>query len=162
MSTAAPLINPGQTAPDFTLPRDAASGGSEISLSDLRGQNVVLYFYPKDDTSGCTTQAIDFTSLLPEFTKANAAILGISKDPIPKHDKFIAKHSLGIPLLSDFENDICERYGTWGEKQMYGKVFQGIIRTTFLIGSDGVIRKVWPKVRVKGHVEAVLQELRAL
>ncbi|MFT6605831.1 MAG: peroxiredoxin Q/BCP [Halocynthiibacter sp.] len=162
MSTPAPLIEPGQPAPDFTLPRDMASGGGAISLSDLRGQNVVLYFYPKDDTSGCTTQALDFTSLLPDFAKANTVILGLSKDPIAKHDKFVAKHGLGIPLLSDFESDTCERYGTWGDKQMYGKVFQGIIRTTVLIGADGIIRKVWPKVRVKGHVAAVLDEVRAL
>lgn len=158
----APLIAPGQTAPDFILPRDAASGGGTLSLAALRGQNVVLYFYPKDDTPGCTTEALDFTSLLPAFTKANTVILGLSKDPIAKHDKFVSKHQLGITLLSDFENDTCERYGTWGEKQMYGKTFLGITRTTVLIGVDGIVHNVWPKVRVKGHVEAVLEEVRAL
>lgn len=149
----------GQPAPDFTLPRD---GGGQITLSDLRPQKIVLYFYPKDDTPGCTKQAIGFTELAKEFKAAGVTVLGVSKDTAAKHDKFVAKHDLGIALLSDADADICETYGTWVEKSMYGKKFMGIERTTFLIDGDGNIANKWKKVKVSGHVEAVLEAARAL
>ncbi len=153
------LLNEGDAAPDFSLPRD---GGTMISLSDFAGQSVVLYFYPKDDTPGCTTEAQDFTGALDDFTAAGAVVLGVSKDPVAKHDKFVAKRELDIPLLSDAESDVCERYGVWGEKQMYGKSYFGIARTTFLIGPDGKIAKIWNKVKVPGHVGAVLDAVRGV
>ncbi len=149
----------GDTAPDFTLPRD---GGETATLSDLRGQPVVLYFYPRDDTSGCTRQAVGFTELLPEFSAAGAAVLGVSKDTVAKHDKFRNKHSLGVALLSDAESDVCERYGVFVSKKMYGKTYLGIERTTFLIDASGQIKQVWRKVKVPGHVEAVLEAVKAL
>ena len=157
LSDTGPLLNEGDAAPGFTLLRD---GGSEVSLSDFAGQHVVLYFYPKDDTPGCTTEAQDFTSARDDFAAAGAVVLGISKDPVAKHEKFVAKRELGIPLLSDEHGDVCERYGVWGEKQMYGKTYFGIERTTFLIGPDGRIAKIWRKVKVPGHVAAVLDALR--
>ena len=149
----------GQQAPDFTLPRD---GGGTITLSELRPKPVVLYFYPKDDTSGCTLEAQDFTGHLDEFAKAGAVVLGVSKDTVAKHDKFRDKHDLKIALLSDFENDLCERYGVWVEKNMYGRTYMGIERATFLIGPDGTIENIWRKVKVKGHVEQVLAAVTAL
>ena len=156
-SDTGPLLNEGDTAPGFTLPRD---GGADVSLSDYAGKHVVLYFYPKDDTPGCTTEAQDFTAARDDFADAGAVVLGISKDPVAKHDKFVAKRDLGIPLLSDAHGDVCERYGVWGEKQMYGKTYFGIERTTFLIGPDGRIAKIWRKVKVPGHVAAVLDAVR--
>ncbi|MDE3123467.1 MAG: thioredoxin-dependent thiol peroxidase [Paracoccaceae bacterium] len=149
----------GETAPDFTLPRD---GGTEITLSALRPKAVVLYFYPKDDTPGCTTEALDFTAAAAEFEAAGAIVVGISKDPVKKHDKFVAKHSLGIALASDEASDVCERYGVWVEKSMYGKTYFGIERATFLIDGAGRIARVWRKVSVKGHVAEVLDAVRAL
>lgn len=149
----------GTEAPDFTLPRD---GGGNVTLSGQRGMPVVLYFYPRDDTSGCTKEALAFTDLAEAFTAAGAQVLGVSKDTVAKHEKFRDKHGLGVALLSDAESDVCERYGVWVEKQMYGKTFMGIERTTFLIGSDGRIAKVWPKVKVPGHAEEVLEAVRAL
>ncbi|QBY00990.1 peroxiredoxin [Rhodophyticola sp. CCM32] len=149
----------GSPAPDFTLPRD---GGGEITLSGLQPAPVILYFYPRDDTPGCTKEAIAFTGLAAEFKAAGATILGISKDTVAKHDKFIAKHELGIALVSDAEGDVCERYGTWVEKSMYGKTYMGIERATFLIGGDGTIAQIWRKVKVPGHAEAVLEAVRAL
>jgi peroxiredoxin Q/BCP len=143
----------GDKAPEITLPRD---GGTSVSLSDFAGQKVVLYFYPKDDTPGCTTEAIGFTEMATEFAAAGAVVLGVSKDPVKKHDKFVAKYELGIALLSDEDGDVCERYGTWGEKSMYGKTYMGIERATFLIGADGTISHIWRKVKVPGHVDAVL------
>ncbi|MFZ3581934.1 thioredoxin-dependent thiol peroxidase [Loktanella sp. DJP18] len=148
----------GDTAPAFSLPRD---GGALVSLSDFAGRHVVLYFYPKDDTPGCTTEALDFTAAMDAFAAAGAVVLGISKDSVTKHDKFVAKRGLGIPLLSDEQGDVCERYGVWGEKQMYGKSYMGIERMTFLIGPDGRIARVWRKVKVPGHVDAVLDAVRA-
>ncbi len=148
----------GQPAPEFTLPRD---GGGEVALSDIDGA-VVLYFYPKDDTSGCTKQAIAFTERADDFAAAGATILGVSKDPVTKHDKFRDKHGLRIALLSDAEGDVCERYGVWAEKQMYGKSFMGIERSTFLIGRDGRVLREWRKVKVPGHVDEVLEAVRAL
>ena len=148
----------GQIAPDFTLPRD---GGGEITLSSLRPQKVVLYFYPRDDTSGCTREALDFTEHQPAFDAARTVIVGVSKDTVRKHNNFIAKHGLGVILASDAESDVCERYGTWIEKSMYGRKFMGIERTTFLIGGDGTVLREWRKVKVPGHVEEVLQAVLA-
>ena len=147
----------GDTAPAFTLPRD---GGGEVSLSDFAGKKVVLYFYPKDDTLGCTKEALGFTDMVAEFDAAGTVILGVSKDSVKKHEKFVAKHDLKIALLSDEEGDVCERYGTWVEKSMYGKTYMGIERSTYLIGADGKIAEVWRKVKVPGHVEAVLEAAR--
>ena len=147
------------TAPDFTLPRD---GGGEITLSDLRPGAVVLFFYPRDDTPGCTTEATDFTALNSEFRAAGATVLGISKDSIAKHDKFRDKHALGVALLSDERSEICEAYGVWKEKKMYGKTFMGIERSTFLIDGEGRIARAWRKVKVPGHAAEVLDAVRAL
>ena len=153
------MIDASDKAPDFTLPRD---GGGTVSLSGLRPQAVVLYFYPRDDTSGCTRQAIGFTDLAAEFEAAGAAVVGVSKDSVASHDKFARKHRLGVILASDAEADICERYGVWREKQMYGRKFMGIERTTFLIDGGGTVRRVWRKVSVPGHAEAVLEAVRGL
>ena len=153
------MLDIGSFAPDFTLPRD---GGGVVTLSSERPKPVVLYFYPKDDTSGCTKEAIAFTELSAEFAAAGAMIIGISKDTVAKHDKFIAKHDLGIVLVSDAESDICERYGTWVEKNMYGRKYMGIERATFLIGGDGKIARIWRGVKVPRHAEAVLEAVRAL
>jgi len=144
----------GEMAPDFTLPRD---GGGDVTLSALRPGKVVVYFYPKDDTPGCTKQAVGFTSHLDAFKAAGCEIIGISKDTAAKHDKFLAKHDLGVILASDADSDVCEQYGVWKEKSMYGKTYMGIERSTFLIGGDGKILQEWRKVRVPGHVEAVLE-----
>lgn len=149
----------GATAPDFTLPTD---GGGSVTLSDLRGKPVVLYFYPKDDTPGCTTEACDFRDAEPDFSGASAVVIGISKDTVAKHDKFKAKHGLTFPLASDADGDVCERYGVWKEKSMYGKTFLGIERTTVLVAADGTIARVWPKVKVKGHAAEVLEAVKAL
>lgn len=148
----------GDPAPTVILPRD---GGEIVNLGDLKDQQIVLYFYPRDDTSGCTKEAIEFTENLQAFQDAGAVIYGISKDPVKKHDKFVAKHSLGIPLLSDEDGDVCERFGVWVEKSMYGKTYMGIERATFLIGSDGNIAQIWRKVKVAGHVESVLDAVRS-
>ena len=144
-------------APQITLPRD---GGTTVSLSDFASQMVVLYFYPKDDTPGCTKEAIGFTEMAAEFAASGTVVLGVSKDPVKKHDKFVAKYELGIALLSDEDGDVCERYGTWVEKSMYGKTYMGIERATFLIGADGTIRQIWRKVKVPGHVDAVLAAVK--
>ena len=149
----------GSPAPDFTLPRD---GGGEITLSAQKPKAVVLYFYPKDDTSGCTREAIDFTAMADAFAAAGAVVIGVSKDSVAKHDKFIAKHSLGVILASDEHSDLCERYGVWAEKSMYGKTYMGIERSTFLIDGTGILREAWRKVKVPGHAEAVLDAVKAL
>lgn len=143
----------GKTAPDFTLPRD---GGGELTLSSLRPSKVVLYFYPKDDTGGCTKEALGFTEAKAAFEAAGAVVVGISKDTATKHDKFIAKHELDVILVSDAESDVCETYGTWVEKQMYGKKYFGIERATFLIDGQGKVIREWRKVKVPGHVDEVL------
>jgi thioredoxin-dependent peroxiredoxin len=153
------MIEIGTQAPDFTLPRD---GGEMLSLSALRPKAVVLYFYPKDDTSGCTREAVDFTDLGPDFAAAGAMVVGVSKDSATKHDKFIAKHGLGVALVSDEDSDLCERYGVWVEKSMYGKSYIGIERATFLIDGAGVVRGVWRKVKVPGHAAEVLDAVKAL
>ena len=149
----------GDTAPTISLPRD---GGDLVNLSDFSGKNVVLYFYPRDDTPGCTKEAIGFTEKLDEFTYLNTVILGVSKDTIKKHDKFVAKHELKIGLLSDEEGNVCERYGVWVEKNMYGKKSMGVERATYLIAADGKIAQIWRKVKVPGHVDAVLDAVRDL
>ncbi len=146
-------------APDFTLPRD---GGGTVTLSELRGSPVVLFFYPKDNTPGCTKESIGFSGEMPAFEAAGAKVFGISKDSVKKHDNFVEKHSLTTPLLSDAEGTTCEDYGVWKEKKMYGKTFWGIERSTFLIGADGTIKQVWPKVKDDGHVDEVLAAVRAL
>ena len=149
----------GKTAPDFTLPRD---GGGEITLSDLRPKAVVLYFYPKDDTRGCTLEAQAFTARAADFEAAGAVVVGISKDTVKKHDKFREKYDLGVILASDAESDVCERYGVWGEKQMYGKSYMGIERATFLVAGDGTVAREWRKVKVDGHADEVLDAVKAL
>lgn len=149
----------GDKAPDFSVEGD---NGTEISLSSYAGKNVVLYFYPKDDTPGCTKEAIGFSELKDKFDTLNCAIIGVSKDTAAKHDKFIAKHDLKVSLAADIEGDICEKYGVWVEKNMYGKKYMGIERATYLIGKDQTIQKIWRKVRVKGHVEAILDAVEAL
>ncbi|MFN3646540.1 MAG: peroxiredoxin [Gemmobacter sp.] len=153
------MLNPGDTAPDFTLPRD---GGGSITLSALRPGKVVVYFYPKDDTPGCTTEALDFTARREAFAAAGVTVIGVSKDSVAAHDKFCRKHGLGIVLASDEGSTTCEDYGVWAEKSMYGKKFWGVERTTFLIDGDGRIARVWPKVKVAGHAEEVLEAARAL
>ncbi len=153
------MIEEGQAAPDFTLPRD---GGGEVSLAECRGRAVVLYFYPRDDTSGCTSQAIAFTGMQGAFRDAGAVVLGVSKDSVASHDKFREKHDLGIVLLSDADGNVCESYGVWGERSMYGKTYMGIERTTFLIDAEGRVRRVWRKVKVPGHADEVLEAVRAL
>lgn len=149
----------GQPAPDVSLPAD---GGGHVSLSDLKGRAVVLYFYPKDDTSGCTKEALAFKDALGEFEAAGAVIVGVSKDPVTKHDRFKSKYDLPFALASDADGDVCERYGVWKEKSMYGKTYMGIERTTVLIDAQGVVRQIWRKVKVPGHAEAVLDAVRAL
>lgn len=153
------MITVGQTAPDFTLPRD---GGAMLSLSALRGQKVVLYFYPKDDTSTCTIEAIDFSAQAAAFRTAGAVIVGVSKDSVKSHDKFCAKHGLSVILASDEAGTTCADYGVWTEKSMYGKTYMGIERTTLLIDASGQVAQVWNKVKVKGHVDNVLTATQAL
>ncbi len=153
------MLTTGDTAPDFTLPRD---GGATVELAAFRGTPVVLYFYPKDDTPGCTTEAVDFTAAGADFAAAGASVIGISKDSVASHDKFAKKHGLGIILASDADGDTCERYGVWGEKSMYGKTFMGIERATFLIDGEGRIARAWPKVKVAGHVAEVLEAVKLL
>ncbi|MEO0880289.1 MAG: thioredoxin-dependent thiol peroxidase [Pseudomonadota bacterium] len=151
-------LETGAKAPAFTL---ATNGDGKVALKDLKGKKVVLYFYPKDDTSGCTKQAIGFTAAKKDFEKAGAIVVGVSKDSVAKHDKFVEKHDLAITLGSDEDGKVLEKYGVWVEKSMYGKKYMGIERSTFLIDEKGVIREIWRKVRVPGHVEAVLDAVRA-
>ncbi|MCE8006574.1 peroxiredoxin [Aestuariivita sp.] len=146
-------------APDFTLPRD---GGAEVSLSQLRGKTVVLFFYPRDDTSGCTKESIGFSEAQDDFAAAGAVIYGISKDSVASHDKFVKKRALTVPLLSDETGTMCEDYGVWVEKKMYGKTYMGIERSTFVIDAEGKIAHVWRKVKVPGHVEAVLDAVKGM
>jgi peroxiredoxin Q/BCP len=148
------IPTPGTQAPDFTLPRD---GGGTVMLSALRPGRVVIYFYPKDDTSGCTLEARDFTDLGAEFAALGVTVIGISKDSVASHDKFVKKHALGVILASDEGGTTCEDYGVWVEKSMYGKTYMGIQRATFLISADGTVEKAWPKVSAKGHAAEVLE-----
>ncbi len=150
-------LDEGANAPEFRLPRD---GGGTVSLSDYTGKQLVLFFFPRADTPGCTREAIDFTRLAPEFAKAGTAILGISADPPKTQEAFREKHRLSIPLLSDDTHEVLAAYGAWGEKSLYGRRFLGILRTTVLIGPDGHVRKIWRNVRVDGHAEQVLAAAR--
>src|ERR1700682_3311845 len=152
-------LSVGIPAPDFTLPRD---GGSQVSLKEFSGRKVVLYFYPKADTPGCTKEAINFNALRMAFAEANTVILGISAAPVKEQDKFRDKYSLAFPLVSDETHRMLEAYGVWGEKSMYGKPFMGVERLTYLIDRQGRNAKVWPKVKVDGHVEEVLESARLL
>lgn len=148
-----------EPAPDFTLP---VTGGGDVTLSELRGSPVVLFFYPRDDTPGCTKENIGFSASKSDFEAAGARVFGISRDTMAKHDKFVAKHELTVPLLSDEHGSVTEAYGVWVEKNMYGKKSMGIERATYLIDADGKIAQVWRKVKVPGHVEDVLEAVRAL
>ena len=149
-------LNIGDKAPNFTL---QATGDKTISLSDYIGQKIILYFYPKDSTSGCTKQACAFRDLLPEFTNNNTVVLGLSKDSLKSHENFKAKQELNFDLLSDSECATCMDYGVWVEKSMYGRKYMGVERTTFLIDEKGIIQQIWRKVKVPGHVEKVLDSL---
>jgi len=149
----------GKKAPDFSAPTD---GSGTLKLSALRGKPVVLYFYPKDDTPGCTTEACGFRDAMPDFKKLKAQVIGVSKDTVAKHDKFKAKYELPFPLVSDEDGKICEKYGTWIEKSLYGRKYMGIDRATFLIDKDGAVARVWRKVKVAGHVGDVQAALKAL
>jgi thioredoxin-dependent peroxiredoxin len=152
-------LQAGDNAPNFSLPGD---GGGTLALKDFRGRFLVLYFYPKDDTSGCTAEATDFSAVLPEFEALGATVLGVSPDDAAKHDKFKGKHGLTVALASDADHRVAEAYGAWGEKSLYGRRYQGVLRSTFLIDPKGKIAKVWRQVKVKGHASEVLQALRAL
>lgn len=150
-------LNIGDVAPDFTM---KISEERVVKLSELRGKNVVLYFYPKDDTPGCTIEACNFSSLKQDFDAANTVVLGVSKDVIKSHDKFKAKYDLGFDLASDSESDTCEKYGVWAQKSMFGKKYMGILRTTFLINRQGVISYIWRDVSVIGHAKEVLSTIK--
>jgi peroxiredoxin Q/BCP len=150
------MLKAGDTAPSFTLP---SSDGSEVSLSDFKGKKVVLYFYPKDDTPGCTTEACSFRDDLSAFKRKGAVVLGISVDGIESHKKFVGKYSLQFPLLSDEEKRVVKAYGVWKEKSLYGRKYLGTVRTTFIIDEQGKIAHIFPKVKVDGHTKAVLEEL---
>ncbi|WP_081492406.1 MULTISPECIES: peroxiredoxin [Bradyrhizobium] len=149
----------GQKAPAFRLPRD---GGELVTLADYAGRKLVLFFYPRADTPGCTREAIDFTRLADAFAAAGTAVLGISADPLKAQEKFRDKHKLGVPLISDETHEMLEAYGAWGQKSMYGKSFLGILRTTILIGTDGRVARIWRNVRVDGHADEVLEAARSL
>lgn len=148
----------GEKAPAFALPAD---DGSTVSLKDFKGKMLVLYFYPKDDTPGCTVEALDFTAKKAAFTRLGAVVVGVSKDTVEKHCKFRDKHGLKIQLLSDEEGAMLEAYGVWAEKSLYGRKFMGINRTTFLIDDKGLITRIWPKVKVKDHADDVLEAVKA-
>ena len=152
-------VDVGDKAPDFELPTD---GNGSVKLSDLAGKPVVIYFYPKDMTPGCTTEAQGFRDAIKDFEKAGAVIVGASKDSVARHDKFKAKYDLPFHLVSDEDGTLCEAYGVWVEKNMYGRKYMGIQRATFLIDGTGVIREIWPKVKVKEHTAEVLAAVQAL
>ncbi|GJE58573.1 peroxiredoxin [Methylobacterium trifolii] len=152
-------LDTGTPAPDFTLP---GSGGKTLALSALKGCKVVLYFYPKDDTSGCTLEAQDFNARLGDFEAADAQVIGISPDPVKSHDKFCGKYGLAFPLAADEGKQTLEAYGVWVEKSMYGRKYMGVERTTILVDREGRIARIWPKVKVPGHAEEVLEAVRAL
>jgi peroxiredoxin Q/BCP len=149
----------GQKAPDFTLPRD---GGGAVSLADFKGRNVVLYFYPRDDTPGCTKEAIGFTERAKDFAAADTVVIGVSRDTVAKHEKFRDKHELGVILGSDEDGTVCEAYGVWVEKSLYGRKYMGIERATFLIDGTGRLAQIWRKVKVAGHSDQVLDAARTL
>lgn len=149
----------GDKAPAFTLPAD---GGGKVGLKDFKGRSLVLYFYPKDDTSGCTREAIDFTGLAKDFGRAGAAVVGCSRDSVESHDRFKRKHKLNVALAADAEGAVCAAYGVWVEKSLYGRKYMGIERATFLIDGSGRIRRIWRKVKVAGHAAEVLAAVKAL
>lgn len=153
------MLNEGDAAPDFELESD---GGGLIRLRDLKGKPVVVYFYPKDDTSGCTKQAIAFTEKAPQFSSAGTRIIGISPDTVASHNKFKSKHKLGIQLAADTEKVVAQAYGVWVEKSMYGRKYMGVERSTFLVDENGKVARIWRKVRVPGHVEEVLEVVQSL
>lgn len=153
------MIKPGTAAPEFSLPAD---DGSEISLKALRGKPVVLYFYPKDDTSGCTTQACGFRDAWAEVKDSGAVLLGVSPDGVSSHQKFKTKYTLPFPLLADTDHSVASAYGAWGKKSMYGREYMGILRTTFVIDQKGVVQKVFEKVKPKGHAAEVVAALQSL
>lgn len=159
MAPAQATLQAGMKAPPFRLPRD---GGGTVSLADFAGKKLVLYFYPRADTPGCTIEANDFSKLEGAFSKADTQILGVSADPVPAQDKFKAKYKLAFPLASDEQHGMLEAYGVWQQKSLYGRKFMGIVRATFLIGPDLKIERVWPKVSVAGHAEEVLAAARSL
>lgn len=150
------MLKPGDKAPDFKLPSD---DGKVYSLKDFKGKKLVLYFYPKDNTSGCTAEACDFRDNIKMFTKNDTVVVGVSKDSIKSHEKFRDKNSLNFPLLSDEEGKMLEAYGVWKEKSMYGKKYMGIERTTFIIDEKGKIQEIFPKVKVNGHIKEILSKL---
>ena len=152
-------VSEGDKAPAFAMTTD---GGGTVSLKDLKGQPVVLYFYPKDSTPGCTKEACAFRDLMPDFSGIDAAIIGVSKDSVKRHDNFKAKYELPFTLASDEDGSVCEAYDTWVQKKLYGREYMGIERATFLIDGTGVIRKVWHKVKVAGHAEDVLESAQSL
>ena len=152
-------IGPGDKAPDFDLPTD---GGGSLSMKSLRGRKVVLYFYPKDDTSGCTKEAIAFGEALAGLEKLGATVVGVSRDPVASHDKFKAKYNLPFALVSDADGMLCQAYGVWVEKSMYGRKYMGVDRSTYVIDGTGVVRQAWRKVKVPGHVDAVVAAVKAL
>jgi len=152
------LVEVGGRAPDFTLPSDE---GGDVTLSDLRGKRVVVYFYPKDDTPGCTIQACDFRDAAPSFDGVDAVVLGISADSVESHRKFRAKYDLNFPLLADERHEVADAYGVWKEKSMYGKTFMGIERSTFLIDPEGLVERAWRKVKPKGHAQMLAELLGA-
>ena len=154
-----PALAEGAKAPAFHLPRD---GGGSVSLADFAGRKLVLFFYPRADTPGCTRESIDFTRLSAEFEASGTAVLGVSADTVKAQEKFRDKHKLSVPLLSDEKHEMLEAYGAWGEKSLYGRTFQGIIRTTILVGSDGHVARIWRHVKVDGHAEIVLATAKAL
>lgn len=151
-------LKPGDPAPKFDLP---TAGAERVSLAGLKGKRVVLYFYPKDDTPGCTTEALNFTEKAKAFANANAIVVGVSRDSVAKHEKFTAKHGLKVLLASDEDGAACEAYGVWVEKTLYGRVYWGVERATYLINEKGRIARIWRKVRVPGHVDEVLTEVKA-
>lgn len=150
-------VTVGEKAPDFTLQNQ---DGKNVTLSQYKGKNIVLYFYPKDMTPGCTTQACDFRDEYSEFEKLNTVVLGVSPDPIERHQKFIEKHGLPFPLLADTENEVAKLYDVWKLKKMFGNEFYGIERSTFIIDAEGIVRKEWRKVKVKGHIEETLEFIK--
>lgn len=152
-------VQEGDDAPDFRLPRD---GGGELSLADFKDRKLVLYAYPKDDTPGCTQEAIEFNRLRSDFEASGTTIVGVSPDPAKKHDRFKQKHDLALTLLADESQALAEAYGIWVEKSMYGRSYMGLERSTFLIGSDGKIARIWRKVKVAGHAQEVLEAAKAL
>ena len=153
------VLSEGDKAPAFSMP---ASGGAALSLAGLKGKNIVLYFYPKDDTPGCTLEGKEFSALKKQFDTANTEIIGVSKDSVASHDKFCKKYGYSITLGSDEDGSVCEDYGVWVEKSMYGKKYMGIERSTFLIDAQGKLARIWRKVKVEGHAEDVLKAVQAL